>query len=55
MKAGPFSYFVQNHTFVVFKKLFRSDMFILLSAPARIRIRDTHQKVGKTPAQNKIP
>jgi hypothetical protein len=55
MKAGPFSYFAQNHTFVVFKKLFRSAMLILLSAPARIRNRDTHQRVGKTPAQNKIP
>jgi hypothetical protein len=55
MKAGPFSYFAQNHTFVVFKNLFRSAMFIMPSAPARIRNRDTLQKGGKTPAQNKIP
>jgi hypothetical protein len=48
--AGPFSYFVQNHTFVVFKNLFRSDMIILLSVPARTRIRDTPQIVEKTPA-----
>ena len=50
MKAGPFFYFVQNHTFVVFKKLFRSVIIVLLSVPARTCIRDTHQIVGKTPA-----